>query len=158
VIAHNAIALLNLILKSSSHLVSEYRQMINFDNLSSSQRAVLSSIAAFLFYGAWAFGVNISYGTEAATKAACAQGGYSFLLTFIMTYLIEGLYAFFASLFASRLTISVLTALLSCAIVFSGSWWVNAMAGTPEILQTVILGYIVGGVYCVTYVSNLGNN
>lgn len=119
------------------------------------QRSLISSITGFLFYGSWAFWVNHTHGIEAAVKAACVQGSYSFSLTLVMTLLVESLYRLGMRLFEDQLLVRWSTILLSCGIIFSTSWTINMIAGTPEIFKTVILGYIIGGIYCFTYVQGL---
>lgn len=121
------------------------------------QRSLLSGLAGFVFYGAWAFWVNQQHGIMIAGKAACVQGSYSFALTFFMTSLIEIFFRFFSNLLKSYRLVIWATVLLTCCLVFSTSWWVNVLAKTPEILETVILGYVVGGVYTVIYVYSLAN-
>lgn len=126
-----------------------------FTRLKPYQRSLLSAFVGFVFYGAWAYWVNMSHGTVASVKAACVQGSYSFLLTFVMTMLIEFLYRSIFAIFNNGLLIIWLTIALTCCLIFSTSWWVNVFAGTPEILETVILGYLIGGLYTVIYVYNL---
>lgn len=126
-----------------------------FERLTVLQRSILAAIAGFLFYGAWAFYVNYQHGSMVALKAACVQGSYSFVLTLTMTLVLEGVFKFMSYFFRKRWLIDWTTIGISCGIVFSGSWIVNAMAGTPEILKTVALGYVVGGLYCASYVRGL---
>lgn len=126
-----------------------------FSRLTPIQRSLLSAIAGLVAYGAWAYWVNVMHGADKALMAACVQGGYSFALTFVMTILIEGIYRQFANTPILSPYRRVATVLTTCAIIFSLSWWVNAMAGTPEIFRTVILGYFVGGIFTVGYVGEL---
>jgi len=126
-----------------------------FHRLNAVQRSALSAFLGFFFYGAWAYLVNSMHGHWPALKAAYVQGTYSFVLTLCMTLLIEGLFRFMTRFFESRKFINWTTISASCAAVFSGSWLVNYIAGTPEILRTVILGYIVGFFYSVSYVYGL---
>ena len=123
--------------------------------LSPFQRSIASATAAFLFYGGWAFLVNSMHGSMIALKAACVQGGYSFTLTFVMTVLVEGLFRVVSKLSVSAALVNWATIVLTCVIVFTTSWMVNVVAGTPEIFKTVVLGYIIGGIYTVTYVFGL---
>ena len=120
---------------------------------------VLSACFAFLFYGGWGYWVNLGYGHEMALKVFMAQGSYSFILTLIMTMLIEGLYRLFTCRGSrdqwSRSRVDWSTILSSCFVVFSGSWLVNVFAGTPEIFKTVLLGYMFGGLYTYVYVLGL---
>jgi len=129
--------------------------MALFDRLSLAQRSILPSLAGFLFYGSWAFSVNVMHGLPAAIKAAIVQGTYSFFITLCMTLLIEVLFRFLRGILPSVWLASVLTVLFSCTPVFIGSWLVNAAAGTPEIFKTVILGYVIGFFFSTTYVIGL---
>ena len=126
-----------------------------FDRLSVAQRSFIPSAVGFLFYGFWAFLVNIMHGPAPAVKAALVQGSYSFLITLGMTLMIETMYRFFVKLTACYWLSAVATVALSCAPVFIGSWMVNVAAGTPEIFETVILGYVIGLIYTSSYVYGL---
>ena len=116
---------------------------------------MISAFAGLIAYGVWAYMVNVMHGIPAAVKAACVQGGYSFTLTFIMTMLIELLYRVASRISRSEIVTNTMTIVSTCGVIFSTSWWVNVMAGTPEIFDTVILGYVVGGVYTAYYVLSL---
>ncbi|GAA6138199.1 hypothetical protein NBRC116583_19460 [Arenicella sp. 4NH20-0111] len=122
-----------------------------FKRLSAINRSIVSACIGFVFYGGWAVMVNLMHGKESAVKAGLVQGVYSFILTFFMTLLLESTYRRAQNLFSSNNAAIGLTVLISCSIVFSGSWWVNYLAGTPEIFNTVILGYIFGGLYASIY-------
>ncbi|MEM7357765.1 MAG: hypothetical protein AAF431_01555 [Pseudomonadota bacterium] len=126
-----------------------------FASLNPFQRSLVSAFSGLVGYGGWAYLVNSMHGSFAGFKAACVQGSYSFLLTFVMTMMIEGLYRFMSELSDTEQFNKLATIVVTCAIIFSTSWWVNAMAGTPEIFNTVILGYIIGGVYTISYVIGL---
>ena len=91
------------------------------------------------------------HGRESAFKAGLVQGAYSFLLTFVMTLLIETIFKALMKILHHKPVVAGLTIMLTCAMVFSGSWYVNYLAGTPEIFNTVILGYVLGGVYTLVY-------
>ena len=135
--------------------VNSLNPLALFNQLNAPQRSAFSAIMGFFFYGAWAYSVNQHHGMDAGVKAGIVQGSYSFALTFSMTMLLEGMYLFASRLFTSKKLVCTLTILVCCAIVFTGSWTVNYLAGTPEIFQTVILGYVIGGVYSIIYVLNL---
>jgi len=124
-------------------------------NASSTQRSMAIALGGLAFYGLWAYLVNMQHGIVAGVQAACVQGSYSFALTFFMTLMIEKLYQRFNQYFDKQILAIITTISLSCAFIFSTSWLVNALAGTPEIFKTVILGYIIGGVYTVVYVVGL---
>ncbi len=126
-----------------------------FTRLTALQRSLLSAFAGFFFYGGWAYLVNSMHGHWPALKAACVQGTYSFILTLCMTLLLEGFFRFMTRFFKRRSLINWTTITTSCAVVFSGSWMVNTLAGTPEVFRTVILGYVIGFIYSVSYVYGL---
>lgn len=126
-----------------------------FQRFSALQRSLLSASVGFLFYGAWAFWVNFTHGSMIALKAACVQGSYSFLLTLCMTVLLEAMFRFNSRVFSRQHLINWSTIVVCCVLIFSGSWIINVAAGTPEIFRTVILGYVVGGIYSASYVFSL---
>lgn len=99
--------------------------------------------------------VNIMHGPQVAIKAACVQGSYSFMVTLGMTLMLEAMFYFFIKLTGWYWFSAVITVILSCTPVFIGSWMINVAAGTPEIFETVILGYVVGAVYSSSYVFGL---
>lgn len=125
-----------------------------FASLAASTRIAISSIAAFIGYGSWAYLVNLLHGQAAALKSFLVQGGYSFLMTLVMTTAIEGLYRFFSNL-SSRKVAAMLTVVLVCLTIYITSWTVNSLAATPEIFRTVILGYIISTIYTISYVLGL---
>lgn len=125
-----------------------------FASLSAPTRIAISSIAAFVAYGGWAFLVNASHGQAAAVKSGLVQGCYSFLLTLVMTGIIEALYYSIAR--TGRIKLAALVTIITvCLTVYITSWTVNSIAGTPEILKTVILGYIASTIYTTSYVLGL---
>ena len=129
-----------------------------FQSFSALQRSLISALTGFFFYGGWAVYVNWSYGMSAWLKAGIVQGSYSFILTLCMTLLLEGVFKMNMRLFKKVSVINWATIIICCGAVFSVSWGVNAAAGTPEILRTVILGYIIGGIYSISYVYGLARS
>ena len=129
--------------------------MALFNRLTLAQRSVLPSLAGFFVYGLWAFAMNIMHGLPTAAKSAAVQGAYSFFITLGMTLMIEAMFRFFRRRLSSVWLACALTVIFSCIPIFLGSWYVNVAAGTPEIVQTVMLGYIVGFCFSVTYVIGL---
>ena len=129
-----------------------------FQSLSALQRSLISAFVGFFFYGSWGIFVNWSHGLMLAVKAGFVQGSYSFILTLCMTMLLEGIFRVNSKIFNKENFINWSTIIISCTAVFSVSWGVNAAAGTPEILRTVILGYIIGGIYSISYVYGLARS
>jgi len=129
-----------------------------FQSFTPLQRSILSGLCGLIFYGGWAIFVNWKHGLGAAIKAGCVQGSYSFILTLSMTMLIEGMFKINSKVFKKALLVNWSTIIICCAAIFSLSWGINFAAGTPEILRTVILGYVVGGIYSITYVYGLARS
>ncbi len=126
-----------------------------YKRLTAVQRSLISACVGFAFYGSWAIFVNFMHGKESALKAGLVQGGYSFILTFFMTLLLEAIFHRALRFLGMQMLAILLTVFVSCSIVFSGSWLVNYLSGTPEIFNTVILGYIFGGLYSMAYTVGL---
>ncbi len=126
-----------------------------YKRLSALQRSLISACIGFAFYGSWAVFVNFMHGKESALKAGLVQGGYSFILTFFMTILLEAIYQKARRVISVKNIAITVTVLASCSLAFSGSWFVNYLSGTPEIFNTVILGYIFGGLYSIIYTIGL---
>jgi len=114
-------------------------------------RALVSAIAGFLGYGGWAYYINSAHGADAAWQAALTQGSYSFVLTLVLSMMMEWLYA---RLHHVRYACVYVIA-ISCAIVYSASWSVNALRGTPEILLTILPGALASTVYSIAYVVGI---
>jgi len=132
---------------------------MSFANFSPLQRSLLSAFGAFIVYGGWGYYVNSDHALQVSFKAGFVQGSYSFLLTLMMTVLIEAIYSLISRYVKTKKLSKVMTILITCLLIFSTSWWVNVLAGTPEIFNTVILGYVFGGVFTISYVfSVLGEN
>lgn len=114
-------------------------------------RSLVSGAIGFVGYGGWAFSANLAYGLEAAVKAALTQGSYSFALTLVITVLMEYLYG----LLAKPLLRFCVTFFGTCTVLYSTSWGVNFLAGTPEIFMTILPGMIIGTIYTLGYTLSL---
>ncbi len=126
-----------------------------YRRLSTLQRSLLGAWFGFVLYGGWALLVNMMHGEDSAMRAALVQGSYSFILTFFMTLLLESIFHCVKKTFDVSVVSVLITVTLACSLVFSGSWYVNYLSGTPEIFKTVILGYVLGGLYAIAYTIGL---
>lgn len=106
-------------------------------------RSLLSATIGLIGYGAWAWYANSGYGEAAALKAAITQGSYSFSITLVLTLLMEYLYR--------RSQSVLLTALPTSLMLYISSYTVNYLAGTPEILMTILPGAIISTIYAIAY-------
>lgn len=113
--------------------------------------SLLPAVAGFLAYGGWAVYANWSYGTHSALKAGVTQGTFSFVLTLILNLFMLWLYR----LGGPQPMRILSTVLLTCLLIYSLSWGVNYLAGTPEILMTVMPGWIFSTFYALGYTLSL---
>lgn len=114
-------------------------------------RLLVPPFAGFCFYGAWAFYVNMGHGYIMGVKAAVTQGGYSFVVTLLLALLIERLFVRFKSMSLGDYWVGM-TAIALLAVV---SWGVNTLAGTPEIVWTILPGLTVSAIYTSVYIMTL---
>mgnify|MGYP000300643463 CR=1 FL=1 len=110
-------------------------------------RSLATAFAGFVGYGAWAYYVNAEHGMWVGVKALFTQGGYSFTLTLIMTLIMEKLYKKTGRVLATAIPI--------CFGVYLTSFSINALAGTPNILQTIAPGAFISTVYTFVYLLSL---
>ena len=114
-------------------------------------RGLFAAGLAFLFYGGWAYLVNSGHTQWIALRAGLVQGGYSFLLTLLTTALLEFLYRSLQSVrFRASLTLVICTAFLT-----GTGCLIHWLIGTPEILYTILPGFILGTAYAAAYVRAL---
>lgn len=114
-------------------------------------RSLGAGIAGFLAYGAWAFWVNMEYGMATGIRAGLVQGTYSLILTFCTTYLME----FLLGRLRSTGHEVILTIVITMGLLFGVAWTINWLARIPEILMTILPGFVIGSVYTVVYVSTV---
>lgn len=109
---------------------------------------VLSGLA-FVAYGGWAAFANHAHGAEAALRAFGVQGFSSAVTTALMGGVIERLRRPLGDTLWAMLIASGLATLASgvCHVCL------HALAGTPEIVRTVVPSVAVGFVYAVTYAA-----
>ena len=116
-------------------------------------RLLVPPVAGFLFYGLWAFFANMDHGCGPAAKAFLTQGSYSFVITLSLALLIEWLYRLLQRLPYRAWWVGV----IACLLLYSTSWGINFLAGTPNILLTILPGAAFSTVYAVIYVMALVN-
>jgi len=114
-------------------------------------RTTISALAAFIAYGLWAFYVNMDHGTNVGIKSALTQGSYSCVLTLSMAYITEWIYQLSSQ---QRFQLQA-TFIITCLLLYSTSWGINALLGTPEILMTIFPGAVIGTLYTFGYTLTL---
>ena len=114
-------------------------------------RSLVSALAGFVAYGAWAFYANMEHGTHEGVKSALVQGGFSFTITLIINVLIEVLYKRFKDVSAGQW----ITAVIACITLYCASYGVNYIAGTMNIIKTILPGAVMSTFYIVGYVKTV---
>ncbi|MEJ2041926.1 MAG: hypothetical protein P8X74_12275 [Reinekea sp.] len=110
---------------------------------------LMSSVLAFIAYGLWAAFSNWEFGQLSALKALLIQGSFAFSATLFLTLLAKTLYfhlgrnlaAFAGAFFICFLIISIVPATLH---------W---LAHTPNILQTILPGLVWSSVYLLIVIQ-----
>ncbi|MFK7732814.1 MAG: hypothetical protein AB8B48_14435 [Pseudomonadales bacterium] len=116
-------------------------------------RALGSAVAGFIGYGAWAWLANMNHGGEMALRAALTQGTYSFVITLILTGLMEWLFSRLIGWPKRRRFLG--STIPVCLLLYLSSYSVNYLAGTPNILLTILPGAILSTLYAFSYIGAL---
>ncbi|APR76462.1 Hypothetical protein A7982_01809 [Minicystis rosea] len=111
---------------------------------------MLTMLAA-LVYGGWAFAVNLQHGAAPAVRAGCLQGASSATTTLVVSGAVERLYAARAGRPLQRIVAWLVPALLGACLHLT----IHVIAGTPEILITILPSVVLGVVFAGTYVLGL---
>jgi len=103
----------------------------------------LTAVAAAIVYGGWAVFANYEHGVHAWAMAGVIQGVYAFISTFCVTQLAKGVFAKCGGGVRGLMTGFTVSFLLMLAIPVG----VHFVAGTPDILETILPGLVWGSVY-----------
>jgi len=114
-------------------------------------RSTLAGILGSIVYGGWAMYANSGHGDAIALRSGLVQGSYSLAITFAMTLVSEWLFLAFAVV-PGRVFV---TAAVVSGVLFTSSYGIHHIVGTPEILMTIVPGYVIGSVYTVVYLLGL---
>ena len=104
-------------------------------------------VLAFVVYGSWAIFANWEYGIKKSLIAGLTQGLMSFLITTFMTFLMIWLLNRGSSRWMSFLYAVICTNTVTITSLVVA----HLIAGTPEILLTIMPSMIIGFVYIVSY-------
>ncbi len=114
-------------------------------------RSLLSALIGALAYGAWGFAANYMHSADAALMVAGVQGTFSFVITLILTGVMEFLYKKL-SYFKYAEIITIVT---TCLILYISSYTINYLAETPNIILTILPGAIASSVFVWGYIYTL---
>ena len=84
-------------------------------------------------------------------RAGVVQGSYSLLLTFVMTLATEGLYRALSLVYGGLYWLMMIV----CLSLFTTAYGIHYLVGTPEILMTILPGFVIGSIYTLVYVLGL---
>ncbi len=110
-------------------------------------RSTVAGVAGFAVYGGWAAYANLDHGSIIAMRSGLVQGSYSLVLTFLMSFATEELY--------KQLSVLWMTVAVVCLILFSTAYGIHHLVGTPEILMSILPGFVIGSIYTWVYVWGL---
>jgi hypothetical protein len=114
-------------------------------------RGIAAGCLGFIIYGGWAFYINSQHGVAVGLKAGFVQGTYSFALTLSTTLLMEFLWTSLQNMRGRYF----LTLSITNALTFATAYLINWVFLTPEILPTIIPGFLIGIVYTAFYLFSL---
>lgn len=110
-------------------------------------RMAITVIAAVAVYGTWAFVANRGHGALVAARAGLTQGASSGFTTLVIGSIVEALRS---ALPPGRRRALVATS-ISASITACIHLGVHLVAGTPEILRTILPSVILGYVFAASY-------
>ena len=114
-------------------------------------RSIAAAAVAFVFYAVWAAFANRMHDDAMILTAALTQGIYSAAVTFTMTSIVELL---FRGKGTRRMRLTRCIA-VTIVLLVASSVGVHWLAGTAELLATVLPSWIFGSAYAVVYALGL---
>ena len=88
---------------------------------------------------------------DVAMRAGFAQGTFSLVITFVMTIFTEWVYIRVGDVPGKLYAI---TGMISVTL-FASAYSIHLFIGTPEILMTILPGFVIGTLYTFAYVTGL---
>lgn len=129
-------------------MIKVYQRLLNA--FSPWQIALLAAIG----YGCWAGWVNSEYGYHIALKTGLIQGSYAFISTAIVTFIAQTVLNHFNASRKSRWLALFTSWSVMLAIPITLHTWQH----TPDLLQAIVPGAIIGTLYLWTYCQSYNKN
>ncbi|MEL6948661.1 MAG: hypothetical protein AAGM16_00875 [Pseudomonadota bacterium] len=114
-------------------------------------RAAGAAAVAFAFYAIWGAWANRSHGFDSMVLAGLTQGIYSALVTLAMTSVIEFLFAGAGAVRTRQFRCVAITV----GLLLVSSVLVHVVAGTAELIMTVLPSWVFGTAYVIAYAHGL---
>ncbi len=105
----------------------------------------ISAVLALIVYGSWAAFSNVSYGYNTVLIAFLIQGGYAFVSTLALGVAVIHTFRRLGSSRAARIGSFLLGFTVLCTVPAG----LHVLAGTPNIVQSILPGLIWGTGYLV---------
>lgn len=115
-------------------------------------RALMSAMVIGNLFFLWAMFVNWEHGLEQAVRAGAGQGFVSFMMSMSMAFMLE--YFFFLPGIYNNLRIPF-AVMVTMSVVIGATAVVHVLIGTPEIIKTMALPFIMGVGYTSLYCFRL---
>ena len=110
-------------------------------------RALLVGLGAFVLFGGWAAFANREHGIAHVVRAGLAQGSFSFISSTCSVLLLEYLYG----LGRTPARQVVLGAAVTPAIILGAMTVGHLIAGTPNVVATLLPSWVSGLAFCIVY-------
>ena len=111
----------------------------------------VNAVIAALVYGSWAAFANYEHGLFAWSKAAIIQALYAFASTLSVSVLAQKIYEYFKGTWRALAFGFFGSFALMITIPFTIHW----IAMTPDIIETIAPGPIIGSFYLMGFLWNL---
>jgi hypothetical protein len=116
------------------------------------KRGVLNSLAFCIIWGGWAYYANAAHGQEAAAAAAKAQILFTSVNAFVYSIVMEAIFGRIKPA-ALRNAVTFAVPNVMVTVMLSGIHW---LAGTPEIISTVLPPLLIIYSLCLVYIFAIG--
>ena len=117
----------------------------------SRKRALLLGLGACLLFGSWAVLANRAHPVAAMVRAGLAQGSLSFCSTVFAVLLLEYLYGLGRTPARKLMLGAIGTPVIVLLTMTCG----HVLAGTPNVVATLLPSWISGVIFSTTYTLNL---
>lgn len=113
--------------------------------------SILTALAAAIGYGGWAVYANFEHGAHAWIMAGVIQASYAFLSTLMITHVARYAFLKFNCAYRGIAAGFIISFIVMLAIPVT----VHEIAGTPNILETILPGLIWGSIYLISFLVSL---
>lgn len=110
-----------------------------------------TSLSAAIGYGLWAIFANFEHGAHAWAMAGAVQAIYAFVATMSVSKVAHWIFL----KYECGIKGVTMGFLASFVVMLSIPLAVHNFAGTPDVLETILPGLIIGSIYLISYLIGL---